>query len=121
MKLVEVIEPRVEEIFEHVKKELMRSGYYDGLAAGIVLTGGATAMDGVCEIAEQALGLPTRRGVPTKIGGLVDVVRSPAYSTGVGLVMFGAAQTSESRTGTRDADDRPGLFKRAWGRLAEMF
>jgi len=81
MSLVEVIEPRVEEIFEHVKKELMRTGYFDGLAAGIVLTGGATAMDGVCEMAEQVLGLPTRRGQPTRIGGLVDVVRSPAYST----------------------------------------
>jgi cell division protein FtsA len=116
-----VIEPRVEEIFEHVKKELMRSGYCDGLAAGIVLTGGATAMDGVCEIAEQVLGLPTRRGVPTKIGGLVDVVRSPAYSTGVGLVMFGADRGSESKAAARDGEDRPGLIKRAWGRLAEMF
>jgi len=61
MKLVEVIEPRVEEIFEHVKKELMRCGYYDSLAAGVVLTGGATAMDGVCEVADNVLGLPTRR------------------------------------------------------------
>jgi len=84
--LVAVIEPRIEEIFEHIKKELMRSGYFDSLAAGVVLTGGATAMEGVGDIAEQVLGLPTRRGAPTKIGGLVDVVRSPAYSTGVGLV-----------------------------------
>ncbi len=118
--LVKVIEPRVEEIFEHVKKELMRCGFYDGLAAGLVLTGGGTAMEGVCEIAEQVLNLPTRRGVPTKIGGLVDVVRSPAYSTGVGLVMFGAAQHKDVQAPSRD-DDRPGLFKRAWGRLAEIF
>ena len=75
IELVEVIEPRVEEIFEHVKKELMRSGYYDSLAA-VVLTGGATAMDGV---RGRAGARPAdRRGVPTKIGGLVDVVRSPA-------------------------------------------
>jgi cell division protein FtsA len=114
-----VIEPRVEEIFEHVKKELMRTGYFDGLAAGIVLTGGATAMDGVSEIAEHVLDLPTRRGVPTKIGGLVDVVRSPAYSTGVGLVMFGADHSNPAKPPTRD--ERPGLFKRAFGRLAEMF
>jgi cell division protein FtsA len=120
MKLVEVIEPRVEEIFEHVKKELMRSGYYDSLAAGIVLTGGATAMDGVADIADQVLGLPCRRGAPTKIGGLVDVVRSPAYATGVGLVMFGAEQGKTAQMPSRN-DDRPGLFKRAWGRLAEMF
>ncbi|HEY0254256.1 MAG TPA: cell division protein FtsA [Kofleriaceae bacterium] len=121
MKLVEVIEPRVEEIFEHVKKELMRSGYFDGLAGGVVLTGGATAMEGIGEIAEQVLGLPARRGVPTKIGGLVDVVRSPAYSTGVGLVMFGANQNHSVRAPQRQTDDRQGLFKRAFGRLAEMF
>jgi cell division protein FtsA len=120
IKLVEVIEPRVEEIFEHVKKELMRCGFFDSLAAGVVLTGGATAMDGVCEIAEQVLGLPTRRGTPTKIGGLVDVVRSPSYSTGVGLVMFGAEQGRAEQMPSR-SEDRPGLIKRAWGRLAEMF
>src|SRR5512134_1169660 len=120
MKLVEVIEPRIEEIFEHVRKELMRTGFFDGLAAGLVLTGGATAMEGVAEVAEQVLGLPTRRGVPTKIGGLVDVVRSPAYSTGVGLVMFGADQGRTVQLPSRN-EERPGLFKRAWGRLAEMF
>src|SRR5689334_7080363 len=110
-KLVEVIEPRVEEIFEHVKRELMRSGYFDALAAGIVLTGGATALEGVGEIAEQVLGLPTRRGVPTKIGGLVDVVRSPAYSTGVGLVMFGADHTNPAKPQARNSEERPGLIK----------
>jgi cell division protein FtsA len=120
LELVKVIEPRVEEIFEHVKKELMRCGYYDGLAGGLVLTGGATAMEGMCEVAEQVLNLPTRRGVPTKIGGLVDVVRSPAYSTGVGLVMFGAAQHKDVQAPSRDGD-RPGMFRRAWSRLAEIF
>src|SRR4029077_15949925 len=119
--LARVIEPRIEEIFEHVKKELMRSGYFDSLAAGIVLTGGATTMEGVGDIAEQVLGLPTRRGVPTKIGGLVDVVRSPAYSTGVGLVMFGADHDNPARPPARNDSERPGLFKRAWGRLAEIF
>jgi cell division protein FtsA len=120
MKLVEVIEPRVEEIFEHVKKELMRCGYYDGLAGGAVLTGGAMAMDGVADVAENVLGIPCRRAAPTKIGGLVDVVRSPSYSTGVGLVMYGAQQNKIAQLPSR-ADDRPGLIKRAWGRLAEMF
>jgi cell division protein FtsA len=121
MKLVEVIEPRIEEIFEHVKRELIRSGFFDGLAAGIVMTGGATAMEGVSDIAEQVLGLPTRRGAPTRIGGLVDVVRSPAYSTGVGLVMFGAAQGRTVQLQGRSSEDRSGMFKRAWRSLAEMF
>ncbi len=118
--LVQVIEPRIEEIFEFIKKDLMRSGYYDSLAAGVVLTGGATVMEGITEIAEQVLELPTRRGAPTKIGGLVDVVRSPSYSTGVGLVMFGADQGKAIQLPNRDSD-RPGVFKRAWSRLAEMF
>lgn len=123
MKLVEVIEPRIEEIFEHVKRDLMRSGYFDSLAAGLVITGGATAMEGVAEIAEQVVGLPTRRGMPTKIGGLVDVVRSPAYATGVGLVMFGAAQNRSIQIIGRGAlqETNNGVLKRAWSRLAEMF
>jgi cell division protein FtsA len=124
IKLVEIIEPRIEEIFEHVKKELMRSGYADSLAAGVVLAGGATAMEGVSEMAEQVLGLPIRRGLPTKVGGLTDVVRSPAFATGVGLVMFGANQGRTSiqlPRGGRDADAHNGMIKRMWSRLAEMF
>jgi cell division protein FtsA len=120
--LVEIIEPRIEEIFEHVKRELMRSGYADSLAAGVVLTGGATSLDGTCEVAEHVLGLPCRRGVPTRIGGLIDVVKSPAYSTGVGLVKYGAAQgrALATRAQATQTGDR-GLIKRAWSRLAEMF
>ena len=90
------------------------------MIGGAVLTGGATAMEGVSDVAEQVLGIPCRRGAPTKIGGLVDVVRSPSYATGVGLVMFGADQGRSALMPSR-MDDRPGLFKRAWGRLAEMF
>ncbi len=120
--LVEIIEPRIEEIFEHVKRELMRSGWADGLAAGVVLTGGATCLEGTCEVAEQVLGLPCRRGYPSKVGGLVDVVKSPAYSTGVGLVVYGAShgRALQVRAQATQASDR-GLIKRAWSRLAEMF
>jgi cell division protein FtsA len=120
MDLVEVIEPRIEEIFEYIKKDLIRSGYWDSLAGGIVLTGGATVMEGMTEVAENVLGKQTRRGAPHRIGGLVDVVRSPSYSTGVGLVMFGADQGRVQLPG-RNSDDRPGVFKRAWSQLARMF
>ncbi len=118
--LVSVIEPRIEEIFEFVKKDLVRSGYYDSLAGGVVLTGGAAVMEGMTEVAERVLDLPTRRGSPTKIGGLVDVVRSPCYSTGVGLVVFGAAQGARVQLSSA-RDERNGMFRRAWSRLAEMF
>jgi cell division protein FtsA len=124
--LVRIVEPRIEEIFEHVRKEIVRSGYFDSLAAGVVLTGGATIMEGVAEVAEQVLSLPARRAMPTRIGGLTDVVKSPAYSTGVGLVLYGASQhvqTASTRNGAHrgsEVTDR-GVMKRMWSRLAEMF
>ncbi len=93
--LCDIIEPRVEEIFSAVRHVIEETGYYDLLGAGVVLTGGTTILDGMPELAEQVLGLPARRGAPTGVGGLADVVRSPAYSTGVGLVKHGARKLRE--------------------------
>ena len=87
--LCEIVEPRVEEIFSLIQREIQRSGYDDLLASGAVITGGSTIMEGMPELAEDVLGMPVRRGIPGKIGGLVDVVRSPIYATGVGLVLYG--------------------------------
>jgi len=56
----------------------------------VVITGGASLLQGMAELAEEVMGLPVRRGVPKGIGGLVDVVKSPMYATGVGLVLYGA-------------------------------
>ncbi|MBI5237168.1 MAG: cell division protein FtsA [Deltaproteobacteria bacterium] len=87
--LCAIIEPRVEEIFQLVKREIMKSGYESLVSSGVVLTGGTAAMEGIAELAEQVFNLPVRRGLPINITGLVDVVRSPMYSTGVGLVQYG--------------------------------
>ncbi|MBD3309417.1 cell division protein FtsA [candidate division KSB3 bacterium] len=88
--LSEIIEPRMEEVFTLVKNELKHIGYDETLlAAGVVVTGGASIMKGVPELAERIFDLPVRRGMPMNIGGLVDVVNSPIYSTGVGLVQYG--------------------------------
>ncbi|MBW2700482.1 MAG: cell division protein FtsA [Deltaproteobacteria bacterium] len=87
--LCEIIEPRVEEIFSLVRREISRSGYEDLLASGAVITGGSTIMEGMPELAEDVLGMPVRRGLPERVNGLVDVVRSPIYATGVGLVHYG--------------------------------
>ena len=92
--LCEIIEPRLEEIFELVKREIMKSGYGSLISSGVVLTGGTAAMNGTTELAEQVFNLPVRMGLPTGISGLVDVVRSPMYSTGVGLVQYGSKMTS---------------------------
>lgn len=88
--LAEYIEPRLDEIFSLVRGEIRRSGYTHRIPAGIVLTGGTSLLEGLEEYAEGRLGLPSRIGAPVQVTGLVDSVRSPAFSTGVGLVLYGA-------------------------------
>ncbi|MFA6034755.1 MAG: cell division protein FtsA, partial [Myxococcota bacterium] len=87
--LAEIIQPRVEEIIQLVHKEIRNSGYEEMLASGVVLTGGSTMMEGMPELAEEVIGMAVRRGAPRDVGGLNDVVKSPMYSTGVGLVRQG--------------------------------
>jgi cell division protein FtsA len=116
--LVDIIGPRMEEILEHVKNEIARAGFEDLLASGVVLCGGATSLEGVPELAEEILGMQVRRGLPKDIGGLVDVVRSPAYATGVGLVRYGARMARD--VGRRAAEDR-GLLTRMRSWLGDMF
>ncbi len=90
--LSEIIEPRVEEIFLLIKREIEKSGFADVLASGIVITGGSSILEGMPELAERIFDMPVRRGSPQGIGGLVDVVSSPIYATGVGLVQYGSKQ-----------------------------
>ncbi len=87
--LAEVVEPRYDELFTLVQAELRRSGYEDLLAAGIVLTGGTSKMEGVPELAEEIFHMPVRIGVPQDIRGLTDIVRNPIYATSVGLLQYG--------------------------------
>ena len=103
--LCEIIEPRVEEIFQAVRHVIVETGYSDMLASGAVITGGTTLLDGMPEFAEAVIGLPVRRGAATGIGGLVDVVRSPAFSTGVGLVRYGAERFENEQALFEDEDD----------------
>jgi cell division protein FtsA len=88
--LAEILEPRVEEIFTLVNREIIRSGYEDFIASGVVITGGTSILPGMPEMAEQIFNLPVRRGLPQDIGGLTDVVNSPIFATGVGLVKYGS-------------------------------
>lgn len=113
--LAEIIEPRMEEIFTLVHQEVSRSGYEDMIAAGVVLTGGTTIMEGVPETAEQIFNLPVRRGSPKGIGGLVDVVRSPMYATGVGLVLMGSTSTENKRFKIKDRN----IYSKVRGRMKE--
>lgn len=94
--LAEVVQPRYEELFSLVQAELRRSGYESLIAAGIVLTGGSSKMDGAIELAEEIFHMPVRLGIPQYVSGLSDVVKSPIYATGVGLLIFGKKQEREN-------------------------
>jgi cell division protein FtsA len=100
--LCEIVELRMEEILTMAYKEIVKSGYEDILAAGIVLTGGTALMEGITELAEHIFNMPVRRGSPIGFGGLTDVVNSPMYSTGVGLVFHASKHLS------REAPSRGG-------------
>ncbi|MDH7944568.1 cell division protein FtsA [Pseudohongiella sp. SYSU M77423] len=90
--LAEVVEPRYDELFTMVKAELQRSGYENLMAAGVVLTGGTSKMEGVIELAEEIFHMPVRLGMPQSVKGLSDIVRNPIYSTGVGLLIWAMKQ-----------------------------
>jgi cell division protein FtsA len=90
--LAEVIEPRVEELYSLIQRELRASGFEELLSSGIVLTGGSASMQGMVELGEEVFHMPVRLGVPTYSGGLAEVVRNPRFSTGVGLLVSGLEQ-----------------------------
>ena len=90
--LAEVVEPRYDELFTLVQAELRRSGYEDLIAAGIVLTGGTSKMEGVVELAEEIFHAPVRIGAPQDVEGLSDIVRNPIFATGVGLLQYALKQ-----------------------------
>ena len=94
--LAEVVEPRYEELFNLVQAELRRSGLEDLIAAGIVLTGGSSKMEGAVELAEEVFHMPVRLGIPQGVNGLVDVVSNPIYSTGVGLLLYAIKHGSQA-------------------------
>jgi len=115
--LAEVVEPRYEELLTLVQAELRRSGFEDLIAAGVVLTGGSSKMEGLMELAEEILHMPVRIGAPQTVSGLADVVRNPIYATGVGLLLFGYRHMHE-----RGAESvSGGGFKAVWERMKSWF
>ncbi len=101
--LARVIEARVTEIFSLVHKQARESGYLSSIAAGIVLTGGSSQLEGICGLAEQAMSLPCRQGTPSNAATVVDIPSNPVYATAVGLILYGSER----------------IFKRGPGRPAE--
>jgi cell division protein FtsA len=114
--LGDVIQARAEEVCQMILTEIKRAGFERSLNSGVVLTGGGAILEGMPEIAEQILDMPVRRGTPSGIGGLVDVVASPVYSTAVGLVLCGHRDRAGRGLGT-SRHAATGTFGRVTGRL----
>ncbi len=114
--LAEVVEPRYEELFTLIQSELRRSGFEDVVAAGIVLTGGTSTMEGVVELAEEIFHMPVRLASPQGVSGLADVVNNPMYSTGVGLLMYGLQQQESGRAPVVKTEEGESLIEKvkAW-------
>ena len=115
--LAAVIEPRVEELFSLVQQVVRESGYEELLSSGVVLTGGTSLMDGVVELGEDIFLKPVRIGVPDYAGNLADVVRSPRFSTAMGLLQEARVQRLRGR---RVAQSRGGM-KDIFQRMREWF
>ncbi|MEG3640000.1 cell division protein FtsA [Magnetococcus sp. PR-3] len=117
--LAEIIEPRVEELFTLVQREIARSGFEEQIAAGIVLTGGASNTEGMVELAEEIFNKPVRRGLPQGVGGLTDVIANPSFATATGLVLYANRFGQESTM--RFAQDDVGGSRSVVSRMRSWF
>jgi len=115
--LAEVVEPRYDELLSLVQAELRKSGFEDIIAAGIVMTGGSSKMDGVVDLAEEIFHMPVRLGSPQYVSGLSDVVSNPIHATGVGLLLFG----EQHQSGGTQYFSNEGGMKGTWERMKNWF
>lgn len=87
--LTEILKPRAEEIFEMIRNKIEQEGLENKINAGVVLTGGTSQLDGLLEVADEIFSTPVRVGKPTGLGGLIDKVNTPDFSTSLGLIKYG--------------------------------
>ncbi|HEX9935024.1 MAG TPA: cell division FtsA domain-containing protein, partial [bacterium] len=120
--LLAIIQPRMEEIFSLVRKELRRSEYEPKTEAGVVLTGGGALLRGVSDLAEEVFERPVRIGIPKPLGGLSETVSSPIFATGMGLVLFGLESEQGGRVDEGDTllPNKEG-WRRLWNRFRNVF
>ena len=118
--LTQIIEPRMTEMMEMINHELLKSGKKEMLAAGLVITGGGSLIEGSVESAERVLNMPTRVGVPRDIVGLADRVNQPQFSNAVGLLKYGI-RISQFRGKARFDSSKKGMFTKLRSWLDDYF
>ncbi|MCH8981581.1 cell division protein FtsA [candidate division KSB1 bacterium] len=115
--LVDIIQPRMEEILTLAHREIKKSNYVHLMTAGLVLTGGSSLLEGTVELAEEIFDMSVKLGVPNKFNGLTDLAQSPIHATGVGLVHYGIKHKGDEFLG----DNEQGLFPWIMGRMRKWF
>jgi cell division protein FtsA len=119
--LAQIIQPRMEEIFEIAAMEIKRSGYSRHLSAGVVLTGGGSLIKGAAELAKEVLGMPAKIGIPTGFNaGLVREIENPIYATCVGLVLHGL-RNKDTATLNLDNGKSGASIKKIFGKMKSWF
>jgi cell division protein FtsA len=112
--LGEIIEPRMEEIFALVQRELIRSGAVDSLASGLVLVGGTSLLEGTQELAERIFNAPVRRGLPINLPSVPEPMMKPMFATAAGLVLY-----AHDENGMANGKDRYGRLGKLRSRVTE--
>jgi cell division ATPase FtsA len=115
--LGEVVEPRYEELFTLISNELRRSGFEEMIAAGIVITGGSSKMEGAVDLAEEVFHMPVRLGMPQYVRGLGEIVRNPIHATGVGILLYAQNKGEEQAAETTVR----GNVREIWDRMKTWF
>ena len=117
-----IVDMRLREILDLLGKDIQRAGGGNPVLAGAVITGGSALVPGLANLVDESLQLPTRMGYPEVVGGLTDVIHNPAYSTGVGLVLYGFYRR---QTGPRGGRSSRGGFRGSksgiWSRIKNWF
>lgn len=121
MDLAQICEPRMAQILSLVDDAIEESSYKPHLGAGIVLTGGASLIDGCLDLADDIFGITTRIGYPRDVSGLKDVVQSPKFATAVGLLRYGAEMEATSGKKKYFKSDENGLWEALWERIVKWF
>lgn len=121
--LVQIIEPRMQELFELVKVEMERGGCLGKIPAGIVVSGGGSQLVGCSEVAQQVCEMPVRIGKPQGVAGLGETLTHPSYATAIGLLQYGAHQVQAQQQPARNASSvaLPPQLLALWKRLLAFF
>jgi len=116
--LAEIIGARMREVFEKIGAEIERAGYAGMLPAGVVLTGGAAQLAGTARLGREVLQAPVRVAGPSGVEGLTDHLLTPAFSTSLGLLMWGARSVQGYESARYESGPTPGMLNRMreWAR-----